>query len=306
VPPERVFARQTQPESSASPEHASLDLRLPPVPATLVQPEAAQRRRTVIMGVVAGVVFGSAVGLLSPSASAMHQMFDPRTPAAAVPIAILCLFFWGIAQGLSRRRRVIAIESMNRPELLPAVLDGLDSHGIKGLNDAVKVDAAAHSPLLRRVRVAVEQWLLRPSMQNASLAVEQQIVADQDSTQRGYTLLRIFVWATPVLGLIGTVVGISIAVGGFAHFLSTNVDDVSKIKEGLVGVTGGLSFAFLITLEGLLTSLILMLFTSSLQTREERLYMRRLIDPWLKRSFQLYSAFVLRRIPRAMPECRRW
>jgi hypothetical protein len=120
--------------------------------------------------------------------------------------------------------------------------------------------------------MTLEQWLIRPSLQNAHLVIEQQVMADREATQRAYNLLRMFVWATPVLGLIGTVVGISIAVGGFAGFLSTSVDDVSKIKAGLVGVTGGLSFAFLITLEGLLSSLILMLFTSNIQTREERLY----------------------------------
>jgi len=89
---------------------------------------------------------------------------------------------------------------------------------------------------------------------------------------RGYNLIRLFVWATPVLGLIGTVVGISAAVGSFAQFLGGNIDDVAVIKTNLVNVTGGLSFAFLITLEGLLASLILMLAASGLQTREGRLY----------------------------------
>jgi hypothetical protein len=46
------------------------------------------------------------------------------------------------------------------------------------------------------------------------------------------------------------------------------------VKQNLVGVTGGLSFAFLITLLGLLTSLVVMLVSSALQTREERLYGR--------------------------------
>src|SRR6185503_12035794 len=66
--------------------------------------------------------------------------------------------------------------------------------------------------------------------------------------------------------------GISFAVGGFGQFLGGNVDDVTTIKRSLVNVTGGLSFAFLITLQGLLTSLLLMLPASALQPREERLY----------------------------------
>jgi len=46
---------------------------------------------------------------------------------------------------------------------------------------------------------------------------------------------------------------------------------VSAIKHSLVGVTQGLSFAFLITLEGLLGALLLMLPSTALQAREEEL-----------------------------------
>jgi biopolymer transport protein ExbB/TolQ len=182
------------------------------------------------------------------------------------------MFFWGVMHGLNRLRQLRAITKLSGPDLLPSILDGLRTYGVDGVAEELKTKIVQYSPLLRRIRIVLEQWCLRPSLQNTNLAIEQQVISDQDATQRGYSLLRIFVWATPVLGLIGTVVGISIAVGGFASFLSTNVDDVSKIKEGLVGVTGGLSFAFMITLEGLLSSLILMVFTSMIQTREERFY----------------------------------
>jgi hypothetical protein len=101
--------------------------------------------------------------------------------------------------------------------------------------------------------------------------LQQHAANDQEEVHAAYSLVRTFVWALPVLGLIGTVIGISLAVGGFAEFLGSGVDDVSLIKKNLVGVTGGLSFAFLITLQGLLTSLLLMLVASVLQTREQRL-----------------------------------
>ena len=244
------------------------------IPAVLAEPESAQTRRAALRGIVAGIVISAALGFLSPAGSGLRQMFDPRTPSAAVTTGILCLFLWGIVYGFIRRGRLAAIRGLASPELMGAVMSGLRTHGPEGLESALRTDVAAHSPLLRRIRALLEQWVIRANVQNASLAVEQQVVSDREATQRGYTLLRLFVWATPVLGLIGTVVGISIAVGGFAGFLSTDVEDIAKIKAGLVGVTGGLSFAFLITLEGLLSSLILMLFTSNLQTSEERLYGR--------------------------------
>lgn len=256
----------------------ALSLPLPvEVPAVLLGSEAAQRRRAAIQGITTGLVVSAVMGLLTPQGNVIRHMFDPRNPTAAVPTGILCLFFWGITYGLNRRRRLEAIESLNADDLLPAVVSGLRFHGVERLEQALRgqtdqYSVVRYSPLLRRIWVTLEQWMIRPSLQNAHLVIEQQVISDREATQRAYNLLRIFVWATPVLGLIGTVVGISIAVGGFAGFLSTSVDDISKIKAGLVGVTGGLSFAFLITLEGLLSSLILMLFTSSIQTREERLY----------------------------------
>jgi biopolymer transport protein ExbB/TolQ len=261
------------PEPEPEPEQEPLRLPLPlNISPVLLQSEVRLRKRAAIFGVLLGIILAVAMGLLVPHGNVIRQMFDPRTPSAAVPTAILCLFFWGIMQGLYRRKKLNALDPLNGANLLPAVVEGLRSHGVTGLDEALKNDIVPYSPLLRRVRVILEQWIIRPSMQNANLAVEQQIIYDQDETQRGYNLLKIFVWATPLLGLIGAVVGISIAMGGFAHFLSTGVDDISRIKEGLVGVTGGLSFAFLITLEGLLSSLILMLFTAGIQTREERFY----------------------------------
>jgi hypothetical protein len=267
-----------KPTRPAGPILESLSLPLPvEVPRVLTRPEALDRKRVAVQGISTGLFLSIVLGLMTPMHSAIRRMFEPTNPTAAVPISILCLFFWGWLYGMNRRRRLHALESLNSPDLLPAVIHGLRTQGVERLELALRGQSdeytvVRHSPVLRRVWVTLEQWMIRPSLQNAHLSLEQQVISDREATQRAYNLLRIFVWATPVLGLIGTVVGISIAVGGFAGFLSTSVDDVSKIKAGLVGVTGGLSFAFLITLEGLLFSLILMLFTSSIQTREERLY----------------------------------
>jgi MotA/TolQ/ExbB proton channel family len=77
-----------------------------------------------------------------------------------------------------------------------------------------------------------------------------------------------------VFGLLGTVAGVAVAVGGFAEFLGGDIEDVAVIKKSLVNVTAGLSYAFLTTLYGLGTALVLMLLTSGLQTREEKLLAR--------------------------------
>ena len=261
-------------ESSEPPEPPeSLMLPVPPdIPGILMKPETEQRRNAAIFGVLVGIAASLALGLLVPFGNPIRQAFDPQTPSAAAAAAILCLFFWGIFLGLNRLRRLKALDQMNDPDLLAAVIDGLRSHGLAGVDEALRDEVAQYSPLLRRVHVSLEQWIIRPSLQNARAVLEEQANHDQDATAHGYGTMRVFVWAAPVLGLIGTVIGIGIAIGGFAHFLTTNVDDITKIKDGLAGVTGALSFAFLITLEGLLASLILMLLASALQSREDRLF----------------------------------
>ena len=75
-----------------------------------------------------------------------------------------------------------------------------------------------------------------------------------------------------MIGLLGTVAGVAVAVGGFAEFLRGDIEDVAVIKLSLINVTAGLSYAFLTTLYGLAGALILMLIATALQNREEKLY----------------------------------
>jgi biopolymer transport protein ExbB/TolQ len=229
---------------------------------------------------VLGAVFGIAVGLLvsivlyavSDRRSMVGHMFDLRDYQAIVPVSVCCMFFWGVFICHFRWMRIRALERVCPTGLVVGAIETLSTGGVKRLSaDLEGKEQATHSPLLRRLLAVVQQWLLHPGLQDADLILQQHVAHDAESVHRGYNLVRTFVWALPVLGLIGTVVGIALAVGGFAKFLGGNIDDVGVIKQSLVGVTGGLSFAFLITLEGLLTSLLLMLAASSLQSREERL-----------------------------------
>ncbi len=73
-----------------------------------------------------------------------------------------------------------------------------------------------------------------------------------------YTFPRILVWAIPLLGFIGTVIGISSAVNGFSGFLE-QAQEVDQIKEGIGTVTSGLAVAFDTTLLALLLSVVVMI-----------------------------------------------
>ncbi|MEM1368919.1 MAG: MotA/TolQ/ExbB proton channel family protein [Cyanobacteria bacterium P01_H01_bin.15] len=78
------------------------------------------------------------------------------------------------------------------------------------------------------------------------------------ASESSYSLPRILVWAIPLLGFIGTVIGISQAVTGFSGFLE-EAGQIDQIKEGIGVVTGGLATAFDTTLLALLLSVVVMI-----------------------------------------------
>ncbi len=90
------------------------------------------------------------------------------------------------------------------------------------------------------------------------------------SSESSYALARILVWAIPLLGFIGTVIGISGAVSGFTGFLA-NTAEIDKIKEGIGSVTSGLAVAFDTTLLALLLSVLVMIPLVLVEKMESRL-----------------------------------
>lgn len=92
----------------------------------------------------------------------------------------------------------------------------------------------------------------------------------QSASESSYSVPRILVWAIPLLGFIGTVVGISQAVNGFSGFLA-EAGDVEKIKEGIGVVTTGLAVAFDTTLLALLLSVLVMIPLVLVERYESRL-----------------------------------
>jgi biopolymer transport protein ExbB/TolQ len=94
-----------------------------------------------------------------------------------------------------------------------------------------------------------------------------QAADDADALETSYSLAAGFIWAVPVLGFIGTVQGLSVAVGGFGAVLSTS-SELSAVKGALRDVTGGLAVAFETTMQGLVAALVLQLVATALKKSE--------------------------------------
>ena len=147
---------------------------------------------------------------------------------------------------------------------------------------------ASDSFLINRVLRGLEHFRVLNNQSEVSSRLAVQSDIDATAVDTSYTLIKVFIWAIPILGFIGTVIGIGTAVGGFASTME-NAADINALKESLGGVTGGLATAFDTTLVALVMSIMVMFPVSSMQNAEENLlnwvdeycnenFLRRLVD----------------------------
>jgi biopolymer transport protein ExbB/TolQ len=238
------------------------------------------------LAVAAGVgAFGSR---FAKSGSVLSRLLDVRSIEGVITVLIAGVFAWALALCAYRYLRLRALERLCRQGLLVDVARELEAAGTVQVAAALSRPACQASPLLRRAGAVVEQWVRRPSLQDADVVLQHHAVHDEESVRGGYSLLGVFVWGLPVLGLIGTVIMISGAVGDFARFVGASQEDLEAVKQSLVGVTTHLSVAFLMTLQGLLASLFVMFLTSALQSRELKLFagLERSVSTWLLPALQ--------------------
>jgi len=94
--------------------------------------------------------------------------------------------------------------------------------------------------------------------------------ADRDESilHTSFSILGGFLWAIPVFGFIGTVLGLASAIGNFSELLDKQ-SEVSGIIGSLKEVTGGLSTAFETTLLALVIALLVQLWITAQRKAEE-------------------------------------
>jgi hypothetical protein len=129
------------------------------------------------------------------------------------------------------------------------------------------VDHPRHFILLNRIDRALSNFRNMGQVNDVSAILRAQAENDEDQVASSYTLLNGLVWAIPVLGFIGTVLGLSLAIGRFTLTLQAG-GDITLIRSSLQSVTGGLATAFETTLIALTFTLILQLGITFQQKNE--------------------------------------
>ncbi len=128
----------------------------------------------------------------------------------------------------------------------------------------------SESFFINRVLRGLEHYRVRGSADEVTSVLQSQSEIDNNAVASSYSLLNVFLWAIPILGFIGTVVGISTAVASFSGTVS-QAGELSAMKESLGKVMGGLGTAFDTTLLALCMAVVLIFPMKSMQKAEEDL-----------------------------------
>ncbi|MCB1102765.1 MAG: MotA/TolQ/ExbB proton channel family protein [Kiritimatiellae bacterium] len=154
---------------------------------------------------------------------------------------------------------------------VPLDIDMSDDEQLQNLREGlIKRAEYSWSIILNRMDRAVALWLSTKDVGRVSTWASAESNRDQLSSDSSYSLCRVLIWAIPILGFIGTVLGLATAVAGFG--VMGESADISAIKDAISQVTVGLGMAFDTTLLALILVVFLMFPLSFIQRNEENLF----------------------------------
>ena len=225
---------------------------------------------TFVVGIVMSLGFyGVCFYVLEPN-DIIVNLCQKFTSRGFTPYAIVFLFFWGMATLFVKWRKLKfqekALDLAVVPQEPDFSLNPESAMAVLARTDTL-VDSARNFILLNRIEVALSNLKNIGQISDVTSILGNQSKIDEQQVGSSYNLIRGFIWATPVLGFIGTVLGLGDAIGGFGQTIS-GTQEVEAIKESLGGVTAGLSTAFDTTLVGLLATIFLHFITNFLKFRE--------------------------------------
>jgi biopolymer transport protein ExbB/TolQ len=179
-----------------------------------------------------------------------------------VEYAEVTLFCVGLAALVIRAIDLVGQQRDLQTSLLAPIPSG-------GEDPAAAADLAASLPasegyLPRRLREALD--LVTRTGSADDLEDHLKYLADIDASRaaQGYGLVRFIVWAIPIMGFLGTVIGITVAI---ASLSPTQLENIS-------GVVAGLGTAFDTTATALALSMVLMFLQFALDRFEQQLLSR--------------------------------
>ncbi|MEQ1860403.1 MAG: MotA/TolQ/ExbB proton channel family protein [Chthoniobacteraceae bacterium] len=186
-----------------------------------------------------------------------------------VNYAEFVLFFWGLGILFLKSRKT----RHQHDALLLDVLPQKIGKEINAANVDMFIDQVYRLPerlrdsmMVNRIRKGLELFEVRTNNTEVTAMLNAQSTVDANRIASSYALLKVFLWAIPILGFIGTVLGLSVAMASFG---TTDLNDMEALKGAVAAITSGLATAFNTTLLGLILSMVLIFPMSTMQARED-------------------------------------
>ncbi len=239
---------------------------LPPRYAQQVSWARAHLLPALSTGAIWLLLVGLAAGL--PEGHAKNAVFE-RGPLPFISL----LLFAALLEGMTRRYWAIQREKRRsqHSDLLRTLRNGPSD-----LNYALQRSAEAIVPQLsmidNRLARCVNCAVVARSRDELYAAARELSHEDHASSESAYTMPRALIWALPVSGFIGTMLGMSQALGGFRQLLQ--VSEQKQFAEAMANPLTSLAVAFDTTLVALILTVIAMFLVAAVQRRERDLLSR--------------------------------
>lgn len=204
--------------------------------------------------------------LMLPLRSSIGALFLDR---GWVNYAETFLFVWGVAilylKWKKNQHQAKAVLLQLFPERLGREINSSNVGGF--IDNIYSVPLSLRDSLIvNRIRKALELFELRVDNGEVAACLSTQSDIDANRSSGSYSLIKVFLWAIPILGFIGTVQGLSVAVSSLAMGDSSSPE---ALKTSINALTGGLGVAFDTTLLGLVLSMFLSFPLSAMQKKED-------------------------------------
>lgn len=222
------------------------------------------------VAVLSTVLFYGILTGFGPTVRHAHvtQLFVDRGPT---PYFMTFLSFWSLAILSVKWNKLAFQEKALTLEIVPHSHDFcLAPASAKDVLDRMYgvVDDPKHFVLFNRIERALLNLHNIGMISDVSEMLRAQAQNDEDQMESSYAMVRGFIWAIPILGFIGTVLGLSQAIGRFGSVLGAG-DAIEALKNTLQDVTAGLAVAFDTTFVALVAALTIQLLLTALKKREE-------------------------------------
>jgi hypothetical protein len=202
--------------------------------------------------------------------TALGELFWDR---GWVPFFTTFLMFWSASililkwMQIKHQREAMLLDALPLELSEEITLDSLDLF-VDHINELP--GDTQDSFLINRVIRGIEHFRVRHSAAETVTMMESQSAIDANNVAGSYTLVKVFIWALPILGFIGTVIGVSAAVASLSGSMDS-AEGPSGMKDALNDVFAGLATAFDTTLLALIMSMMVKIPASALQKSEEDL-----------------------------------